>query len=125
MGTLTTYGQNSIFAVGMGAIDPPILYLALFSTSANPASVVTELGLSGYSRQAVTFGVTAPGQLTNVSDVVFGPLSVGSYLGVALIDSPTAGISQAWMWEDEAGPITIPAGSFVTFAAGNIDVNRV
>lgn len=123
MSDWTTYGRQQMFLVATGAIAAPQLYVALYSTSADPGGTHTELTLAGYHRVAVdlTQGVSID-QVTNVADSIFGPLAAGSYLGVAIHDDNSA--DQAWYWHDEGAPITIPGSSSVTFPAGQMIVAR-
>lgn len=118
----TLYGKQQLFAVGTGAIDPPILYLALYSTSADPAGPPTELVLAGYGRVAVDFALDSVDHASNAGDVDFGPLEAGSYLGVAVLDDPAIG--GVWFWDDEPGPVVIADASIVSFAAGTLDLVR-
>lgn len=124
MAAWTDYGKQQLFAVGVGAIDAPQLYLALFSTSADPAGPPVELVLVGYGRQTIDFGLDATDHGSNRADVSFGPLAVGAYLGLAIIDDPVADTSQAWFWDDELSSVAIAAGSYVTFAASTLLVVR-
>lgn len=122
MGGWTTYGEQQIFAVGIGAIDQPVLYLALFQASADPSGSPVELTLAGYSRHRVDFDLASTDHGTSHADINVGPLAAGSYLGVQILDDPVAG--QPWFWDDESAAVTIGAGTVVPFLAGSITVVR-
>jgi hypothetical protein len=117
----TDYGKSQIFAIG---ITPPAaavqLYVALFSTSADPAGPPVELALAGYARQLISFGVDVADTATSLYDISFGPLAAGSYTGIGIYDDPLLITDHCWMWNDESGPITIPASSTVDFPAAQI-----
>src|SRR3954468_3308553 len=114
----TSYAKQRMFGCGLGVLTPPAqLFLALFSTSANPTSSPVELLLGGYARQPYPLLAVDPVTITNSFDVIFGPLSpAGSYLGVGVFGAITAG--NLWAWDDEGAPITIPDSTNVVFAAG-------
>lgn len=118
----TDYGKQQIFAVGVGAIDQPILYVALFSTSADPATPPVELTLAGYGRQRVDFDMASTDNASSHADVAFGPLAAGAYTGVQILDDPVD--DTPWFWDDETGPQTITDGEVVTFVAGQFLVIR-
>lgn len=118
-GSWTVYGRQQMHQVGMGAQPAPILYLALFEGSADPAGPPVELSMAGYGRQAISYVPSGdPNIALNGVDVAFGPLAAGSYQGLAVMDASTGG--QAWMWGDSATVLTIPGSSVLTFAAGNV-----
>lgn len=123
MGAWTTTGKSRLFEIGTTAAPTPTLYLALYSNSANPAGTPTELTLSGYARVTCVLVLNSTDHASNAYDLVFGPLGAGSYLGVAILESPLGGTP--WFWDDESGPITIPAASNVTFLAGTLQLVRV
>jgi len=122
MGALTTYGQQSLLAIGGSLQDAPQLYLALFSNSANPSGTPTELILTNYVRQPVPFYAVTADQLANAADIPFRSLSAGSFLGAQLVDAITGG--GCWSWVDQASSFTIPASSDLTFPAGTLTVTR-
>lgn len=122
MGAWTSYAQDHMLYVATGAEPAPTLWVALYSTSANPSGSPAELTLGGYARQQVGFVNDAASQVATTYDLVFGPLGAGSYLGLGILDSSSGG--NLWFWDDEPSSVTIPAASNVTIPAASLTLTR-
>lgn len=122
MAAWTTYGMQQMLAASTGAIPLPTLWLALFSTSADPAGSPVELVIVGYQRQQLAFVGAGAGVVENASDVEFDGLAAGAFTGMQVLDDDVAG--GAWMWADQGAPVTIPGpSSSVTFPATQISAS--
>lgn len=122
MPDLTVYGKQQMLAVSFGLLPAPTLYLALLSSSANPAGSTIELAVANYVRQPVPFYAVSADQMANSGDVTFANLGAGAFLGAQLIDASTAGTP--WCWVDQPGAFTIPASTDLSFPAGTLTVTR-
>lgn len=125
MSDLSNYAENALVNHLLRAtalMSPTTVYLALFTAVSDAeAGTGTEVAVSGYARQAVTFDAPSNGATANASAVTFGPLSdSGTVTHAALFDAASAGNALTAIKALAAGKAWTD-GDLIQFAAGNVD----
>lgn len=108
--------------LGVTVPTPPAhFWLALSSDVADETGAFTELTLTGYSRQQVTFNVSGSNSLTNVNTVKFSNVAPGTILAQAIYGASSGGnmlwfsnLSSNYSW-DVSKDLVYPAG-FINLA---------
>ena len=125
MTDFSNYAEGHVYDWATGRASAPATttrYLALFTavTSAE-AGTGTEVAVTGYARQAVTFGAHTDGVGANTGVVDFGPLdSTGTATHAALFDASSGGNAITAI-KALAASRTWASGDIIRFAVGEID----
>ena len=131
MAVLAPVGPPATWYVGLlnSGVRKRNFPVAELLTSGYPGIETPPLPATGYVRQAIpnsTSGFTASsaGVKSNVTAITF-PAAVNAYTvsGIALFDAPAGG--NIWATIQFPQPITVPAGSTPTIAAGTLTIANV
>ena len=111
--------RNTAYAAPVSA------YLVLFSTAPTASTPGTELSVSGYSRQAVAFGVPGvSGSGEQIANTAAITLTAGAawpaVVGVGYYDAATGGNYMAF--DATVTSFTLASGDSVTFAIGALTI---
>lgn len=107
--------------LGLAVVAPPgAFYLALSSTSADPAVGFTELTVANYVRMALTWSYGGDVYATNSAQIDFTNLGAGTVLGQGIYTASTAG-TLLW-WSDLVTDITFTTGHNISYSPGAVKV---
>lgn len=111
---------NHIFR-NTASTAPATVYLALYTVTPSDTGGGTEVTGGGYARQAITFGASSGGAISNTSAVSFtaSGANYGTVVSVAVMDALTVGNMLAW---DGITSAIINDGDTLNFAIGDIDI---
>lgn len=110
----TTYLRNAIVNEFLRA--PATVYVALF------VDATTELAVTGYARQAVTFAAPSNGFTDNTGALTYGPLADGGEVTHAALFDAVSGGNQLTVVKELDEPVLFLDGSILTVPIANIDV---
>lgn len=99
------------------------VYLALFTAAPTDAGGGTQVTGGGYARQAITFGASSGGAISNTSAVAFtaSGANFGTIVAVGIFDALAMGNLLAWK---AISSVVINDGDTLNFPIGDIDVTQ-
>jgi len=126
MANITTYLENKFLEHSLGVTaytKPTSTYAALFTASPTIAGGGTEVTGTGYTRQLITWGAAAAGQIANTAALTWtatGSWSSGSSItSIGIFDTSTSGNLlyfgplSASLVMTTSDTFTIPVGSLI------------
>lgn len=99
------------------------VYLSLHTTPGpSDAGSANEISGNGYARQAITFGASASGAISNTAAVEFTASGgdFGTIVAIGIWDAASAGNMIAW---DGITSATVTDGDTISFPIGDIDIS--
>lgn len=101
---------------------PVAVYAALMTATPNDAGGGTEVTGGSYARQAITFGSTSTGTISNSSGLTFSALPVATITHIAVYDALTSG--NLLYYGVLTSQIISTSGSDISFAVGNFVITE-